>query len=80
MPIIFTAFRICENFGKKFEWNCFKLNRQRSDSQSLTIERPPFEKTLAHSCEQRDDNAYDVEVNCPHCGYDNHFSHILEQE
>ena len=78
MPIIITDNHTCEKCGKFFEWNCFELIRQNIDSPQFKVEPMPQGKTLAHNFQQRDIGIYDVEVNCPHCNFDNHFSFIVE--
>lgn len=71
MPVIFSADRICENCNRKFKWHWFQIQRQRMGT-APAFERIPTEKTLVHNCVSRNDTNYDIEVNCPHCGYDNH--------
>jgi phage FluMu protein Com len=74
MPIIFTSTHTCEKCGKVFEWNHFELRRQNINSLEFIIEPMPHDITIAHNCHQRDIGVYDIEVNCPHCDFDNHFT------
>lgn len=74
MPIIFTDNHTCEKCGKAFEWNYFELIRQNINSPQFVVESMPLEKTIVHICHQRDIGVYDIEVNCPFCNFDNHFS------
>lgn len=74
MPIIYTDSYKCEKCGKRFEWNYFELKRQNIDSPQFEVEYMPHRKTLAHRFHQIDKDTYLVEVNCPHCDFDNHFS------
>lgn len=78
MPIKFTDNHTCEKCGKVFEWNYFELIRQNIDSPQFNIELIPQMKTLAHSCHKRDNLIYDIEVNCPHCDYNNRFTYIVK--
>lgn len=73
MPIIFTDNQKCEKCSKVFEWNYFELKRQTIDSSQIKMESIPSNRTLAHNFQQIDIDAYYVKVNCPHCGFDNHF-------
>lgn len=72
MPILFAGSHVCEKCKKLFEWNYFEQKRQRINSD-IKPEIVPQDKTLAHYCCQRANGVYDVEVNCPHCDFDNHF-------
>ena len=74
MPIKFTDNHICEKCKKSFEWNYFQLIRQNVGSTTFKVEAMPQGKTLVHNFQQRDIGIYEVEVNCPHCDFDNHFS------
>lgn len=78
MPIIFTDNHTCERCGKVFEWNYFELIRQNINSSQLKVEPMPHGKTLAHSCQQRNNGIFDIEVNCPHCDFDNHFTYSVK--
>jgi len=78
MPIIFTDNYTCERCGKVFEWNYFELIRQNIDSPKFIVESMPQGKPLAHSCRQRDNGFYDIEINCPNCNFDNHFTFIAK--
>lgn len=77
MPIIFTDKHTCQKCGKVFEWNYFELIHQNIDSPHFTVETVPL-KTLVHSCQQKDIGVYDIEVNCPNCDFDNHFTYIVK--
>jgi hypothetical protein len=61
---------------KVFEWNYFELIRQNIGSPQFIVEIMPRNRTLVHSCRERDNLTYDIEVNCPHCNYDNRFTYI----
>jgi len=79
LPIIFTDDHTCERCKKVFEWNYFELIRQKNiDSPQFKFEPMPHGKTLAHSCQNRNNGIYDIEVNCPHCNFDNHFTFIVK--
>lgn len=78
MPIIFTDSHICERCGKVFEWNFFELIHQNIDSPQFIIETIPSGVTLAHGCQQKDNGIYNIEVNCPSCNFDNHFTFIMK--
>lgn len=77
MPIIFADIHTCKKCRKEFEWSCFELTRQNIDSPQFKVETIPQGITLAHKCQQRDNGIYDIEVNCPHCNFDNHFTYML---
>ena len=74
MPIIFTDNHVCEKCGKIFEWNYFKIIRQNIDSPHSEVETMPCGKNLAHSCQNKSDDIYNIEVNCPYCDFDNYFT------
>lgn len=80
MPIKFTGDLVCEKCGEDFEWNYFELIRQNIHSPQFTVECIPCRKTLVHSCQEKSCDIYDVEVNCPFCGFDNHFTYKLREE
>jgi hypothetical protein len=74
MPIIFTCTHTCEKCGKVFEWNHFELRHQNISTPGFKPEPMPRDITIAHNCHHRDIGIYDIEVNCPHCNFDNHFT------
>lgn len=78
MPIILTDDHTCEVCGKAFEWNHFELKRQNINSSEYNPEPMPHRKTIAHNCHQKDIGIYNIEVNCPHCNFDNHFIYIAK--
>lgn len=78
MPIMFTDDHVCEKCGKTFEWNYFELIRQNIDSSQFKVETIPCGKILAHSCQKKSNDIYDVEVNCPYCDFDNHFTLLVK--
>ena len=77
MPIVYADVHTCEKCGRVFKWNYFEPKRQRIESK-LTVESIPHGITLVHSCHQRDNRIYDIEVNCPYCDFDNHFPFIIK--
>lgn len=79
MPIIFSAIRVCEKCDETFKWHCFRLSRQKISSEPIMSEPMPLAITLAHVCDLIDNDIYDVQVNCPFCGYDNHFDYNRKQ-
>jgi len=73
MPIIFSGDQLCEKCNMHFNWSYFELRRQNISSSDFSPEPFPVNVTLAHHCQQIDDDYYLVQVNCPYCDYDNHF-------
>lgn len=79
MSVIFTATHTCERIEcqREYKWNCFEQTRRRTndltpnDIESL----PAKDRATAHLCEKKDDGTYYVEVNCPYCDFDNHFTY-----
>lgn len=78
MPIIFKDKHTCKKCGKAFEWNYFDLIRQNINSPQIKVETMPHGLILVHSCQQRGNGIYNIEVNCPHCDFDNHFTYAVK--
>ena len=73
MPIIFEAVHTCEKCQKSFDWCCYDLPRCRTNSVS-DADTIPNGKNIAHHVYKRG-NVYSVEINCPHCDYENRFDY-----
>ena len=74
MPIKFTNNHVCEKCHKSFEWNYFETKRCKLNSDEAVVEIVP-NVTMAHSFFKNSETGYEVEVNCPYCFYDNHFTY-----
>lgn len=73
MPIIFEATHICEKCGKEFNWCNYDFPRKRTNGIS-EVDDFPNGKNIAHHVHQNG-NVYSVEINCPHCDYENRFDY-----
>lgn len=76
MPILHQGIHICSHCQKEFEWVHFELTRQYL-SGPLLVERIP-NQPKTHWFMPDANGEFDVAVNCPHCGYDNHFVFSVE--
>ena len=72
MPIKHTGNYTCEKCQKGFEWNHFEVKASRID-EPLIPEIIPTDRVLVHKFDPVAQNKICIEVNCPDCGYDNHF-------
>lgn len=72
MPIKYTSQHICEQCHKKFEWMEFENIANKATDSHYIAEVIP-DTTRAYHFRQNADGDYDVQVACPHCGYDNNF-------
>lgn len=80
MPVMFSDKHVCEKCKQLFEWHYFDLMRQKMTSQFFVIETIPSGTTIAYYCQRSIDNSYNIKVNCPHCDFDNHFTHKPKED
>ena len=73
MPIIFEGEHICEKCQKSFNWCYFDFFRRHRNGVS-DVDTIPNGKNIAHHVYPRG-NVYSVEINCPHCDYENRFDY-----
>ena len=71
MPIKYTEQHTCEKCGCNFEWNYFEYAKQKLGSPIFHVETIP--DNSARISGKNPNGGYNVEANCPHCGYDNRF-------
>lgn len=79
MPIIFSDHHGCDNCKRTFCWSYFELQKQRLGASCLSVETIPTDRTLVHRCEPIGESCFQIAVNCPYCGYDNHFEYTKNE-